>query len=92
MAFTTLTTKDPADVVDYQITFAGRGMANDALATVTATATGVTVDSSSFVVPGVVTVWLSGGTAGTDGVLQLTCTTTGGRTIERSFAVPVANL
>ena len=92
MAFATLASKDPSDVVDYLITFAGRGMANDALATVTATATGVTVDSSSFVTPGSVTVWLSGGTAGTDAVLQLTCTTTGGRTLERSFTIPVANL
>ena len=92
MAFTPLTSKDPSDVADYELTIEGPGLGDDTLASVTATGTGVTVDSSSFTLPATVTVWLSGGTAGSDALVKLACTTTGGRTIERTFALPIRDL
>ena len=81
--------KDPSDVVDYTIDF-GPMLQNDAISTVTATGTNITIDSSSNS-GNVITVWTSTATAGTIATVKLTIVTTNAtpRTFVRSFKIEV---
>lgn len=97
-------TKDPSDVLDYIFDFASKtnlrtGARSDFLdagetistRTITADA-GITVDSSSITDSSTsVTVWLSGGTAGTDYTIACKITTSASRTVEKSMVVRVRN-
>jgi hypothetical protein len=89
--------KDPSAVLDYVFDWTewlatGETIAVDSetgkkLITITAD-TGITVDSSTED-DGKVTVWLSGGTAGTTYRVECLITTTAGRTDERSLWITV---
>ena len=93
-------TKDPSAVLDYTFDWAastnGTGTSNwlasdETLSTITITATtGITVDSSSLTDTNTsVTVWLSGGTAGTDYEIACKVTTSANRTDERTITIQV---
>lgn len=84
--------KDPSDVKDYTLDF-GPLLQSDTISTATVTGTNITVDSSS-VSGNVVTVWLSGGTAGTTADVKTTIVTSNAtpRTFERTFRVEVKQL
>ncbi len=84
--------KDPSDVIDVEVDFTQLLQA-DAIDTATITVSGVTKDSQS-VSGNVVTVWISGGTAGAKGTVTIKVTTTNAtpRTFERSFNVNVVDL
>lgn len=83
--------KDPADVVDYTISF-GQLLQADVISTATVTVENITKDSSS-VSGNTVTIWLSGGTDGTIATVKMTIVTTNStpRTFERSFKVRIQN-
>ncbi|MCC6717373.1 MAG: hypothetical protein IT555_05770 [Acetobacteraceae bacterium] len=90
--------KDPADVLDYEfdITAAVAGHDSDAIAMVDVIASpagsghltigDIAADGRTAVV------WLAGGQAGTTYRLQITVTTTSGRTLGRAVALPVLAL
>jgi hypothetical protein len=94
--------KDPQAVLDYAFDWAGltngtTGAISDWLASgetisshVVTVSTGITKDSDSEA-SGKVTVWLSGGTAGTTYTVACKIVTSAGRTDERSMTVQVAN-
>ena len=88
-------TKDPQDVLDYQLDIgpAVAGNAHDTIATLAVSVTpnspgdvtvnGAAADGTSAIV------WLAGGQAGTVYTVTLLMTTTSGRTIQRSILLPV---
>ena len=94
--------KDPDDILDVVIDF-GLWLADDTLASATATGTSVTVDSTevnglpltvteqgysrSIDTRKAVIVWLSGGTVGAEGKVQVRITTVGGRQRDVTFRV-----
>lgn len=97
--------KDPSDVLDYKFDFAGLANAatdaydnwlqtGETISTATLTvATGLTKDSDSITDTNTsVTVWLSGGTDGTDYTVACKVVTSAPRTLERSIIVRVENL
>lgn len=79
--------KDPAAVLEYGLDWSA-WLNGDAILSHAVTASGVTVDSSDAA-DGVVTAWLSGGTAGTQAQITFSITTTGGRTDERTLLLRV---
>lgn len=81
-------TKDPDDVLDYQIDWTDL-LDGDTIATSTWTVpSGITRDSDTF--SGVLTtIWLSGGTDAQTYVLTNQVVTTGARTIDRSVSLTV---
>ena len=83
-------TKQPADVLDYDVDYAEFLNGTDTLAskTVTATPTGINVDSSTIVGTRV-KVWLSGGTNGVTYKVTVTATTGDGRVKQDEFKVKV---
>lgn len=83
-------TKQPADVLDYDVEYSDFMGGIDALSskTVTATPTGINVDSSSIVGTRV-KVWLSGGTNGVTYKITVTATTSDGRVKQDEFKVKV---
>jgi len=92
--------KDPNSVLDYVFDFAastnGTGAGDwlasgETISTKTVTAdTGITVDSSSITDSNTsVTVWLSGGTAGTSYDVACKAVTSGSRTVERTMIIKV---
>lgn len=83
--------KDPADVIDYTVSFK-QLLQSDTISTATITATEVTIDSSS-VSGNVVTIFVSGGSDGSTGEVKMTIVTTNtpSRTFERTFKVKVEN-
>jgi len=96
--------KDPSAVLDYKVDLAPltnsrRGATSDWLASgetissITVTAdSGITVDSSSITDTDTsATVWLSGGTAGSEYDIAVEITTSASRTDERTFRVKVAD-
>lgn len=94
-------TKDPDAVLDYKFDWKtksnGRGFADwldtgETITSITVTpATGITVDSSSITDAGTtVTVWLSGGTAGTEYTVACRIVTSAGRTDERTGTISVS--
>jgi hypothetical protein len=84
--------KDPADVLDYSITFtrALPSGANLTGATWAVTPSGLAIGASAQSGQ-VATVFLSGGTAGVEYTVTCTATADGGRTIERSAQILVVN-
>lgn len=86
--------KDPAAVLDYKFDWSTWLPTGDTISTVTITAaTGITVDSSSITDGDTsVTVWLSGGTAGSYYTVACKIVTAQGRTDERTITVKVENL
>jgi hypothetical protein len=79
--------KDPTDVLDYVMDFTPL-LQTDTISTHTVTVTNVTLDSSS-VTNNVVTMYLSGGTAGTTAKVTVKIVTTNSRTYERSFKIKI---
>lgn len=88
-------TKQPAEVLDYDIDFTD-WIGADTLATASAVATpsGITIDSTSIISPAnlVAKVMLSGGTAGVKYKIEVTVTTTpGALTKQEEFYIRVRN-
>lgn len=95
-------TKDPAAVLDYKFDWKaltnGSGSSDwlasgETISARTITAdTGITVDSSSITDTNTsVTVWLSGGTVGSNYVVACKIVTSAGRTDERSIVIEARN-
>ena len=81
--------KDPSAVLDYVFDWTEWLATGETITDHTITAdTGITVDSSTEL-DGKVTVWLSGGTAGTTYRVECLITTSAGRTDERSLWITV---
>lgn len=81
--------KDPEAVLDYTFDWSAWLAASETISAHTvAVADGITLDSEAEV-DGVVTVWLSGGTAGTRYAVACLITTNQGRTDERTRYVDV---
>ena len=84
-------TKDPSAVLDWAFDWTDWLAAAETITNHTITAdTGLTVDSSTEDA-GVVTVWLSGGTAGENYKVACLVETSAGRTDERTIWIKVAN-
>lgn len=87
-------TKDPDEVLDYELDWADpetpRLVSGETLLTSTWTVAegDVVIDSDAFAPTGLATVWLSGGTAGQN-VLLNRVTTSGGRTYDQSVKLRV---
>lgn len=85
--------KDPADVLDYKFDWSAWLDDGETISSRTVTvASGLTKDSDSITDTSTsVTVWLSGGTAGT--VYDVACliATSANRTVERSIKIRVEN-
>jgi len=92
VAFKFRSDKDPSDVVDYELDFTSILQA-DSISTATVTGDNLTIDSSS-VSGKKVTLFVSGGDAGNQGVVTTKIVTTNAtpRTIERSFVIKVKEL
>jgi hypothetical protein len=83
--------KDPSDVIDVIFDWSVF-LAGDTIATSTTTvAAGLTKNSESNTTQ-TATIWLSGGTAGTNYTVVNTITTAGGRTFQRTLQVNVEDL
>lgn len=81
--------KDPEAVVDFAFDWSTWLASGDTIDTFTVTVpSGITLDSSSEA-SGVVTAWISGGTAGTTYIVECKIVTTQGRTDERSRPLDV---
>lgn len=85
--------KQPAEVQDYDIDFNEylTAMADTGDSHTVVAATGITVDASTLAA-GVVKVWLSGGTHGTNYKITATLTTTGGRVKEHEILIRVRDI
>ena len=84
-------TKDPSAILDWAFDWTDWLAAAETITDHTITAdTGLTVDSSTEDA-GVVTVWLSGGTAGENYKVACLITTSAGRTDERTIWIKVTN-
>lgn len=89
-------TKDPDEVLDYQIGWADaatgpRLVTGETLLTsVFSIPTGaVVINSSAFTAQGLATVWLSGGTAGEMCIILNRVTTSSGRTYDKSVRLRI---
>ena len=84
--------KDPSDVLDYQLDFK-QLLQSDVISTAAVVADNVTIDSTA-VSGNVVTIFISGGSAGTIATVTTTIVTTNAtpRTYERSFKIKVEDL
>lgn len=91
MTSITLTEKDPLDVVSYSVTFSGDGIGSETIATSNVTGSSVTIDSQTHSGQ-TVSFTVSGGTARHSAKIEITITTSGGNTINRSAALPVVSL
>ena len=84
-------TKDPSAILDWAFDWTDWLAAAETITDHTITAdTGITVGSSTKDT-GVVTVWLSGGTAGINYKVACKITTSAGRTDERTIWIKVTN-
>jgi hypothetical protein len=84
--------KDPSDVLDYTFDWTSFLATGETISSYTVTPdTGLTKDSDSQA-SGVITYWLSGGTA--DSLYNVVCkiVTSAGRTVERTATFKVKNL
>jgi len=82
-------TKDPEAVLDYTFDWSDWLATGETISSYTVTAqTGLTKDSDSQA-DGVVTYWLSGGTAGTTYRVECKIVTSAGRTDERTMWIKV---
>lgn len=91
-------TKDPGDVLDYQLDVAN-ALAGDRVDAIDGLTVAISPSEpgdlslvSAAMAGTSAIVWLSGGQAGTTYTVTLTVTTTSGRTIARSVLLPVASL
>ena len=85
----TIFMKDPDAVLDYAFDWSGWLTGAEVISSYTIDEdTGITVDSD-LEAAGVVTVWLSGGTAGTTYALRCEIVTDAGRTDERTMIIKV---
>jgi hypothetical protein len=82
-------TKDPAETIDYSIDWTGRLATAETISGSSWSAPGLTVVSTSYL-SAISTVWVSGGSAGTTYDLVNTITTSGGRTLRQTVAMPCA--
>jgi hypothetical protein len=88
---TNLFTKDPEAVLDYAFDWSDWLATGETISSHTITTeTGITKDSDSEAA-GVVTVWLSSGTAGTNYRVECKIVTSAGRTDERTIWIKVTN-
>ena len=88
---TNVFTKDPNAVLDYAFDWSDWLATGETISSHVITAqTGITKDSDSES-DGVVTVWLSGGTAGINYKVACLITTTAGRTDERTMWIKVTD-
>lgn len=91
---TVLAQKAPADVVEYTITV--DGLDGDPISSLVAAASAITLTPPGTPAPAhtetTVVFWVTGGSVGTDGLVTLMITTTGGRTFQRVFAIPIRTL
>ena len=79
--------KDPDAVLDFAFDWSSWLQSGETISSYSITAeTGITVDSDSQA-SGVVTVWLSGGTAGTEYTVACKIETSSSRTDERSMTI-----
>ncbi len=77
--------KDPDEVLDYEIDWTDRLITGETITTSTFTvASGDVVKNSSAFVGPICTVWLSGGTAGTPCEILNRIVTSGGRTYDQT--------
>jgi hypothetical protein len=84
--------KDPGEVKDYAIDWTAHLAAAETITTSTwVVATGITKDSDTLATP-LATIWLSGGTEGTEYRVTNHVVTNQGREFERSFMVNVQQL
>ncbi len=82
-------TKQPNDVLDYDIDFSDWLVSGDEVESVTVTAeTGITVDSTN-ITSEIVKIWLSGGTDGSSYKVTALAVTEGGRTKEKEFIIKI---
>lgn len=79
--------KDPSDVLAFALDFT-QFLQTDTISTKTVEGTNITVDSSTLS-SNIVTIVVSAGTAGTQGIVKTTIVTSGGRTFERSFRLDI---
>lgn len=87
-------TKDPSDVLDFSLDWTDLLDTNDTVSATPAVWTlpsGITKDSQSQTST-VTTLWISGGTSGTDYTVACQIVTTGSRTLNREAVLPVRNL
>lgn len=75
--------KDPNSVLDYEWDWSS-WLDTDNISQVSLVATGGLVIDSSTIGDGIVTVWISGGTVGTQGMVTCSITTSEGRKEDRS--------
>ncbi|RMG71917.1 MAG: hypothetical protein D6711_14155 [Chloroflexi bacterium] len=84
--------KDPDEVLDYQFSYQNELLSGSPVDSISTSAfsvtSGLTVDSDTNDAT-TATVWLSGGTAGTNYQVTNTIVTIGGRTIEKSIYIKV---
>lgn len=83
--------KDPADVLDYDISYEDWITDDDTITTVATSVSptgALAVDSVSVSSPDV-KVWVSGGTAGSTYTVTVTASTSGGRIKEETFKIRV---
>lgn len=87
--------KDPNEVLDYQLDWADpaspRLLTGETLLTSTFTVVSgdVVINSTAFAPTGLTTVWLSGGTAGTVCEILNRVTTSGGRTYDQTMRLRI---
>ena len=80
--------KDPDAVLDYAFDWSSWLASGETISTKTLTGSGVTVDSSSES-EGVVTAWISGGTAGQTATVACKIVTSASRTDERTIKLKI---
>lgn len=81
--------KDPDSILDYSFDWS-EWLGADTISSYVITVSGVTLDSDSNTATAV-TVWLSGGAAGTVATVECEITTAGGRTCERTMKIVIQN-
>lgn len=82
--------KDPNEVLDYQIDWTARLASGETISTSTFTvASGTVVKDSSSYLAGVATVWLSGGADGEVCTILNRITTSAGRTYDQSVKLRI---
>lgn len=87
-----LAVKDPQEIKDYTIDWTDDLATGETISTSSwAVGTGLTETDEDLATPNA-TVWVSGGTAGTEYLAVNTITTSGGRTLERTIVIPVIHL
>jgi len=83
-------TKQPSEVLDYDFKYTDWLDSGDEIESAEVTvATGITLDSYNIVSPGIVKVWLSGGTDGETYLITCVATTEGGREKEKEFKLKI---